>query len=150
MSDSNQRTSAQASEMRSSDVWKFSTDVSDRLLTWNMLNIVTGMILGRSGGFLRGFASPKMADKRAEISQKGGRSVPKERRAFSRNPVLAREAGRKGGLRRREANAQEIAVLREFADGSTATVPNPPPDSTTVPVFPLTFRLKVPKFRFSS
>lgn len=57
MSDSNQRTSAQASEMLRPDVWKFSTDVSDRLLTWNMLNIVTGMILGRSGGFLRGFAS---------------------------------------------------------------------------------------------
>lgn len=72
---------------------------------------------------LRGFASPKMADKRHEISQKGGRSVPRERRAFAMNPEMAREAGRKGGQRRREANAQEKALLAEFADGSTANVP---------------------------
>lgn len=72
----------------------------------------------------RGFASPKMTlDRRREISQLGGRSVAKEKRAFSANPDLARSAGSKGGLRRREANLQEIDLLREFADGSTANVP---------------------------
>jgi hypothetical protein len=43
--------------MRDSDVWKFSADVSDRLLTWNMFNIIAGVIIGRRGGILRGFAS---------------------------------------------------------------------------------------------
>jgi hypothetical protein len=57
MSDSNQLTSVPASEMRDVDVWKFSADVSDRLLAWNVFNIITGLILGRRGGFLRGFAS---------------------------------------------------------------------------------------------
>ena len=57
MSDSSRLTSAPASEMRDIDVWKFSADVSDRLLAWNVFNIITGVILGRRGGFLRGFAS---------------------------------------------------------------------------------------------
>ena len=57
MNASNQLTSAPASEPRNIDVWKFSADVSDRLLEWNIFNIITGVILGRRGGFLRGFAS---------------------------------------------------------------------------------------------
>jgi general stress protein YciG len=72
---------------------------------------------------LRGFASPKMADKRREISQKGGRSVPKEKRVFALYPLIAKEAARKGGLRRREANAQEIELLDYSSDGSCMNVP---------------------------
>ena len=57
MSDSKQLTSALESDMRDSDIWEFSTEVSERLLAWNTFNIITGVILGRRGGFLRGFAS---------------------------------------------------------------------------------------------
>ena len=45
---------------------------------------------------LRGFASMDAAKQR-EIARKGGRSVPAEKRSFSRSPELAAEAGRKGG-----------------------------------------------------
>ena len=45
----------------------------------------------------RGFASMDAAKQR-EIASMGGKSVAPEMRAFSRNPELAREAGRKGGL----------------------------------------------------
>ena len=44
----------------------------------------------------RGFASMDTARQR-EIARKGGRSVPAEKRSFSRDPELAAEAGRKGG-----------------------------------------------------
>ena len=44
----------------------------------------------------RGFASMDEARQR-EIARKGGRSVPAERRSFSRNSELASWAGRKGG-----------------------------------------------------
>lgn len=57
MSDSKQLTSAPVSNLAENDIWKFSADISERLLAWNMFNIVVGLILGRRGGFLRGFAS---------------------------------------------------------------------------------------------
>lgn len=57
MSDSKQLTSVPAGEMRDPDIWKFSADVSGRLLTWNIFNMIAGLTLGRHGGFLRGFAS---------------------------------------------------------------------------------------------
>ena len=44
----------------------------------------------------RGFASMSEA-RRREIASKGGKSVPAGKRAFSLNPALASEAGRKGG-----------------------------------------------------
>ena len=44
----------------------------------------------------RGFASMDAAIQR-EIARKGGRSVPAEKRSFSRDPKLAAAAGRKGG-----------------------------------------------------
>lgn len=44
----------------------------------------------------RGFASMDPEKQRA-IARKGGTSVPKEKRSFSRNKSLAAEAGRKGG-----------------------------------------------------
>jgi general stress protein YciG len=37
-------------------------------------------------------------DRRREIASKGGRSVPKESRGFSKDPALAAMAGRKGGV----------------------------------------------------
>ena len=44
----------------------------------------------------RGFAS-LTPERRVEIARMGGAAVPTEKRAFSTNPDLAREAGRKGG-----------------------------------------------------
>ncbi|QTC92871.1 con-10 family general stress protein [Brevundimonas goettingensis] len=44
----------------------------------------------------RGFASLS-PERRSEIAKLGGRSVPEEKRSFSQNRDLAREAGRKGG-----------------------------------------------------
>jgi uncharacterized protein len=44
----------------------------------------------------RGFASMDPAKQR-EIAAKGGRSVPAEKRSFSKDTDLAAKAGRKGG-----------------------------------------------------
>ena len=44
----------------------------------------------------RGFASMDAGTRRA-IASKGGQSVPKEKRSFSKNRALAADAGRKGG-----------------------------------------------------
>lgn len=46
----------------------------------------------------RGFAAMDRAMQRT-IASKGGRSVPDEKRSFSKNRQLASEAGRKGGRR---------------------------------------------------
>jgi general stress protein YciG len=48
------------------------------------------------GSSNRGFASMD-EDKQREIASKGGSSVPKEERSFSKDHELAAEAGRKGG-----------------------------------------------------
>lgn len=64
----------------------------------------------------RGFAAIPL-DRRKEISRIGGQSVARENRVFARNPEMAREAGRKGGHRRREANSQEVKLLRESLNG---------------------------------
>lgn len=48
------------------------------------------------GGSKRGFGAMDKELQR-QISRKGGESVPPEQRSFSKNPELAREAGRKGG-----------------------------------------------------
>lgn len=53
----------------------------------------------------RGFASMS-PEKRREIAQLGGRSVPNDRRSFSLDPAMASAAGRKGGL----ANAKRKAA----------------------------------------
>ena len=37
-------------------------------------------------------------NKQREIASKGGKSIPDEKRTFSRDPALAAVAGRKGGL----------------------------------------------------
>lgn len=46
----------------------------------------------------RGFAAMDVETQR-RIASKGGRSVPDEKRSFSRNRQLASKAGRKGGQR---------------------------------------------------
>ena len=45
----------------------------------------------------RGFASMS-AERRREIARLGGKSVPRDSRSFARDPDLAANAGRKGGL----------------------------------------------------
>jgi uncharacterized protein len=50
----------------------------------------------------RGFASMS-PERRREIARMGGKSVPAESRAFSKQRDLAYKAGRKGGLTRRKA-----------------------------------------------
>jgi general stress protein YciG len=54
----------------------------------------------------RGFASMS-PEKRREIASLGGKSIPAERRSFSRDPELAAAAGRKGGLARAAARRGE-------------------------------------------
>lgn len=49
-----------------------------------------------SGVKRRGFASLS-PERRTELAKLGGRAVPEEKRSFSQNRDLAREAGRKGG-----------------------------------------------------
>jgi len=44
----------------------------------------------------RGFAAMSF-EKRRELASKGGKSVPKNKRSFSKNSDLAASAGRKGG-----------------------------------------------------
>jgi general stress protein YciG len=63
----------------------------------------------------RGFASMDAAKQR-EIARKGGRSVPAEKRSFSRSPELAAAAGRKGGNtvpRERRSFSQDRALAAE-------------------------------------
>jgi len=49
-----------------------------------------------TGKSRRGFASMDR-ERQREIASKGGRSVPEEKRSFSRDRSLAAAAGRKGG-----------------------------------------------------
>ena len=57
----------------------------------------------------RGFASMD-PDRRKEIARLGGARVPAELRSFSQDKDLAREAGRKGGLRKRHFGEGETNV----------------------------------------
>ena len=50
---------------------------------------------------LRGFAAMS-PERRKEIARLGGASIPPEKRAFSKNRDLASNAGRAGGLVKRE------------------------------------------------
>lgn len=60
----------------------------------------------------RGFAAISV-DQRREISRLGGQAIPRAKRAFSRDPKLASEAGKKGGQRRREANDKDAKLLTQ-------------------------------------
>lgn len=39
------------------DIWQFSSDVSNRLLFWNSLNVAAGLLIGRGSRFWRALAS---------------------------------------------------------------------------------------------
>lgn len=45
-------------------------------------------------------------ERRREIASLGGKSVPREKRSFSQNRDLAREAGRKGGTAQRRVTVK--------------------------------------------
>ncbi len=51
---------------------------------------------GKTGISRKGFAS-LTPERRSEIARMGGLAVPAERRSFSQNHDLARDAGRRGG-----------------------------------------------------
>lgn len=59
----------------------------------------------------RGFAALAV-EHRVAIAKMGGQSIPKEKRAFARDPHLAKRAGSAGGHRRREANAKDAVLMR--------------------------------------
>jgi general stress protein YciG len=54
----------------------------------------------------RGFASMDPAKQR-ELASKGGKSVPQEKRTFSRLREIAVAAGRKGGLNSRRSASKD-------------------------------------------
>lgn len=62
---------------------------------------------------LRGFAG-MTPEKRREISRKGGASVPKEKRTFSKNNSLAKKAGAAGG-KNVPADKRSFSINRELA-----------------------------------
>jgi general stress protein YciG len=59
----------------------------------------------------RGLASADEKTKE-EVARKGGQSVPPEERAFSKDPGLASEAGKKGG----EAVSKDREHMAELAE----------------------------------
>jgi uncharacterized protein len=70
----------------------------------------------KSSTSTRGFASMNRETQRA-IAQKGGQSVPNEKRSFSQNRGLAVEAGRKGG---QSVNPAKRSFSRNHALASEA------------------------------
>ena len=66
----------------------------------------------KSGALPRGFAAMDEATQRA-ISRRGGEGVPREKRSFSRDRALAREAGRKGGRARPKSLAHPDQAHQE-------------------------------------
>lgn len=61
----------------------------------------------------RGFAS-MTPERQREIARKGGKSVPNDRRSFSKDLTLAATAGRKGGLAVSAAK-RSFSLNRELA-----------------------------------
>lgn len=49
-------------------------------------------------------------EKRREICSKGGKALKAEQRTFSRNRLLAAEAGRKGGRQPKKKRLAQLAV----------------------------------------
>lgn len=77
---------------------------------------------------LRGFAS-QSPERRAEIARKGGAAVPAEKRSFSQNRKLAREAGRKGGKvtgRTDQATSDGANAARNTTYSEARANPYPP------------------------
>lgn len=80
----------------------------------------------------RGFASMD-PQKRRDIARRGGRSVPHEKRSFSRNPELAASAGRTGGQNvpnEKRSFSQDRALAaeagRKGGESRSAAVPDEP------------------------
>lgn len=71
------------------------------------------MMTENTGKSPRGFASMDR-ERQREIASKGGRSVPEEKRSFSRNRDLAASAGRKGG-KNVSPEARSFSQNRELA-----------------------------------
>lgn len=63
-------------------------------------------------------------EKRREICSLGGKSIPREKRSFSQNKDLAREAGRRGGSAPRRMKTRltevEITAFLESVANDTA------------------------------
>lgn len=79
----------------------------------------------------RGFAG-MTPERRREIAAKGGRSIPPEKRGFSKDPEKARAAGRIGGLRvppekRGFSMNPELARKAGQISGRTPRKPRPKP-----------------------
>lgn len=64
----------------------------------------------------QGFASMD-PEKRREIARKGGRSVPDEKRSFTKNSTLAREAGKKGG-KNVDPKKRSFSINRDLASSA--------------------------------
>jgi general stress protein YciG len=64
----------------------------------------------------RGFAAFS-SERLREVSRMGGKAIPREKRFFSRNRQVAAEAGRRGGVRRREASEKDLALLLSSLEG---------------------------------
>jgi general stress protein YciG len=78
---------------------------------------------------LRGFAS-LTPERRREIASKGGKSVPAEKRSYSKDRKLAATAGKKGGLacpseKRPYSLDKELASRAGKIGGSAKRDPNP-------------------------
>ncbi len=59
----------------------------------------------------RGFAAMS-AEKHRALAAKGGASVPREKRSFSKDKDLAADAGRKGGLARSPLGPGRASLAR--------------------------------------
>jgi uncharacterized protein len=72
----------------------------------------------------RGFASMN-PERQREIARKGGKSVPAEKRSFSKNSDLAASAGRKGGQsvdpKKRSFSRDKALAAQAGAKGGHAT-----------------------------
>lgn len=83
-----------------------------------------------TGKSRRGFASMDR-ERQREIASKGGRSVPEDKRSFSRDRTLAATAGRKGGQSvapeaRSFAQDRELAAYAGRKGGQSVQPPAPP------------------------
>lgn len=61
-------------------------------------------------------------ERRREISSLGGKAIPAQKRSFSQNRELAREAGRKGGLTPKRLKPKLTEIELDQLSQSLATV----------------------------
>lgn len=64
-------------------------------------------------------------ERRREVCSLGGKAIPREKRSFSQNRELAREAGRKGGLTPKRGKSKlTSSEVNALADEVLAKVPH--------------------------